>query len=58
MIIIYEMTLLTMATFFSFNKTIYYLNYYFSKVVNAQHAVIFWSTLMIVMGEIVQTTSY
>ena len=40
----------TMNMFMAFNKSSNILNYMYNKVVNAQAAVIFWTTLITIFG--------
>jgi hypothetical protein len=51
-------TIFVVIQFFSFNKSAVYLNYYYSKVINAQHAIIMWTDCMLIFGIIVESTYY
>ena len=52
------MSSFVVVMFFSFNKSSVYLHYYFSKIVNAQHATIMWTVCMLIFGLIVENTYY
>ncbi|CAD8192732.1 unnamed protein product [Paramecium pentaurelia] len=42
-LVVIIITLFAVIQFFSFNKSSVYLNYYYSKVLNSQHAIIMWT---------------
>lgn len=57
-LVVIIITLFAVIQFFSFNKSSVYLNYYYSKVLNSQHAIIMWTICMIIFGIIVEDTYY
>ncbi|CAD8104910.1 unnamed protein product [Paramecium sonneborni] len=57
-LVVIIITLFAVIQFFSFNKSSVYLNYYYSKVLNSQHAIIMWTICMIIFGIIVEETYY
>ncbi|CAD8089669.1 unnamed protein product [Paramecium primaurelia] len=57
-LVVIIITLFAVIQFFSFNKSSVYLNYYYSKILNSQHAIIMWTICMIIFGIIVEDTYY
>lgn len=57
-LVVMIITLFAVIQFFSFNKSSVYLNYYFSKILNAQHAIIMWTVCMIIFGIVNQIIFY
>ena len=49
-LVIMIITLFAVVQFFSFNKSAVYLHYYYSKIINCQHAIIMWTVCMLIFG--------
>ncbi|KAL4426928.1 hypothetical protein ABPG74_012928 [Tetrahymena malaccensis] len=57
-LVIIFITLCTLDLFLTFNKSSNILNYMYNKVINSQIACIFWTTLILIFGQIMVFTNF